>query len=50
MLVQVCKEDIHVGFQKSRLMLTWATAELTEWEEEGVVMRERSERIHHRSV
>ncbi|KAH8831344.1 hypothetical protein DL96DRAFT_1705782 [Flagelloscypha sp. PMI_526] len=48
----VCKEDIHVGFQSqtSNLCLTWATAELTEWEENGVQMRERTERFYTRTI
>ena len=47
-LPDVAKEDIHVSFQKNRLVVTWATAELAEWEENGIVMRERLERMYHR--
>ncbi|KAF5382209.1 hypothetical protein D9615_004382 [Tricholomella constricta] len=50
-LHDVAKQDVHVSFQRNRLVVTWATAELTEWEEEdGVLMRERLERMFHRTL
>jgi len=49
-LPNVAKQDVHVSFQRSRLVVTWATAELSEWEEDGVIMRERLERMFHRTL
>lgn len=49
-LPDVAKQDVHVSFQRSRLVVTWATAELSEWEEDGVIMRERLERMFHRTL
>ncbi|KAG6817675.1 hypothetical protein H0H87_005433 [Tephrocybe sp. NHM501043] len=49
-LQDVQKQDIHVSFQRNRLIITWATAEINEWEERGVVYRERLERHHHRTL
>ncbi|KAG5643024.1 hypothetical protein DXG03_001762 [Asterophora parasitica] len=60
-LPDVAKQDVHVSFQRTRLIVTWATAELTEWDEfqedadepgvtRTVVMRERTEKIHHRTL
>ncbi|RDB26265.1 hypothetical protein Hypma_006610 [Hypsizygus marmoreus] len=49
-LPNVEKQDIHVSFQRTRLVVTWATAELSEWEEDGVLMRERFERMYHRTL
>ncbi|KAF8071912.1 hypothetical protein FPV67DRAFT_1387465, partial [Lyophyllum atratum] len=49
-LADVAKQDIHVSFQRNRLVVTWATAELSEWEEDGVIMRERLERMYHRTL
>ena len=46
----VPKQNIHVSFQKIRLVITWETAELYEWEENGYIMRERSERMFHRTL
>jgi len=49
-LPDVPKEDVHVSFQKNRLVVTWAIAELSEWEENGVVMRERFEQVFQRTL
>ncbi|KAG5649771.1 hypothetical protein H0H81_002097 [Sphagnurus paluster] len=49
-LRDVAKEDVHVSYQRNRLIITWATAEISEWEEDGVVMRERLERIYNRTL
>jgi len=49
-LRDVPKENIHVSFQRSRLVVTWETAELYEWEENGHIMRERQEKMFHRTL
>jgi hypothetical protein len=46
----VPKENIHVSFQRHRLVVTWATLEIDEWEEEdGVVVREKYEKNYQRT-
>lgn len=47
---EVGKQDIHLSFQRNRLVVTWETIEVSEWEEDGVVMRERLERMFHRTL
>ncbi|KAG6899558.1 hypothetical protein C0993_009227 [Termitomyces sp. T159_Od127] len=47
-LQNVAKQDVHVSFQRNRLIITWATAEINQWEDEGVIYRERLERHYHR--
>ncbi|KAG5719545.1 hypothetical protein E4T56_gene14194 [Termitomyces sp. T112] len=49
-LDNVAKQDVHVSFQRNRLIITWATAEINEWEDKGVIYRERLERHHHRTL
>lgn len=49
-LPDVAKQDIHVSFQRNRLVVTWATAEISEWEEDGIIMRERLERMFNRTL
>lgn len=49
-LPEVAKEDIHVSFQRNRLVLAWETRELYEWEEDGVVLRELIRTVHHRTL
>ncbi|KAG6813407.1 hypothetical protein H0H92_011385 [Tricholoma furcatifolium] len=49
-LHNVAKQDIHVSYQRNRLIVTWATAEINEWEDKGVVYRERLERHYHRTL
>ncbi|KAG6851097.1 hypothetical protein H0H93_000977 [Arthromyces matolae] len=49
-LHNVAKQDIHVSFQRNRLIVTWAIAEINQWEDKGVVYRERLERHYHRSL
>ena len=51
----VAKEDIHVKMSfsqrnKPNILLTWASAEITEWEDGGVIYRERLEVICHRTI
>lgn len=46
----VPKQNIHVSFQRTRLVITWEVAELYEWEENGYVMRERLERMFNRTL
>lgn len=50
-LPDVDKQDIHISFQRNKLVLTWETAEMTEWEEEdGIVLREQVRRMYHRTL
>ena len=50
-LPDVDKQDIHISFQRNKLVLTWETAELTEWEEEdGIILREQVRRMYHRTL
>ncbi|KAG6862564.1 hypothetical protein C0995_000112 [Termitomyces sp. Mi166 len=49
-LDNVAKQDVHVSFQRNRLIITWAVAEINEWEDKGVVYRERLERHYHRTL
>lgn len=49
-LTDVAKEDIHISFQRNKLILTWEIGELHEWEEDGVVFRELIRRVHHRTL
>ncbi|KAL0574735.1 hypothetical protein V5O48_007219 [Marasmius crinis-equi] len=40
--VQGCeKQDVHVSYQRHRLVVTWWFEELGEWEEDGCIIRER---------
>ncbi len=48
---EVEKQNVHISFQRNRLVVTWATVEMIEYEEEdGVVYRERYEQSHHRTI
>ncbi|KAF8149890.1 hypothetical protein B0H34DRAFT_666800 [Crassisporium funariophilum] len=50
-LPEVDKQDIHITFQRNRLILTWQTLEVTEWEEEdGVILREQFRNMYHRTL
>lgn len=49
-LPDVAKEDIHLSFQRNKLILTWEIGELHEWEEDGVVFRELIRSVHHRTL
>jgi len=50
-LPEVAKQDIHISFQRNRLVLTWETGEITEWEEEdGVVLREHVRKMYNRTL
>ena len=50
-LPDVDKQDIHISFQRNKLVLTWETAEFTEWEEEdGIILREQVRRMYHRTL
>lgn len=49
-LPNVAKEDIHISFQRNRLLLTWETGEIYQWEEDGVVYRERIKKMYHRTL
>jgi len=44
------KQDVHVSFRRDRLIIMWETAENTEWEEEGELVRERLIRTFHRTL
>ena len=50
-LPDVDKQDIHISFQRNKLVLTWETAEVTEWEEEdGIILRDQVRRMYHRTL
>lgn len=50
-LTDVAKQDIHISFQRNKLVLTWETGEITEWEEEdGIVLREYVKKMYHRTL
>lgn len=50
-LPDVDKQDIHISFQRNRLVLTWEIGEITEWEEEdGVILREHTRKMYHRTL
>jgi HSP20 family molecular chaperone IbpA len=40
----VQKQDVHVSYSRNRLVISWKTVEITEYEENGRVIRERLER------
>jgi len=44
------KQDVHISFQRNRLIVTWEIIEISEWEEDGCFNRERVERIFHRTL
>jgi HSP20 family molecular chaperone IbpA len=46
----VPKEDVHVSFRQNRIIVTWAIAELSEWEEDGIIHRERFEQVFSRML
>lgn len=47
----VAKENVHVSFQRNRLVVTWVSIEVTEWQEEdGYLMRERNEKNYQRTL
>ncbi|KAK7050940.1 hypothetical protein VNI00_005052 [Paramarasmius palmivorus] len=35
------KHDVHVSYQRHRLVISWQNAEYSEWEEDGCIVRER---------
>jgi HSP20 family molecular chaperone IbpA len=46
----VQKENVHVSFQRTRLVVTWAIQEITDWEEEkGLWVRERHTKEYQRT-
>ena len=49
-LPDVAKEDIHVSFQRNKLVITWETGEIHEWDEDGVILREYIRNTHHRTL
>ncbi|KAJ3753609.1 hypothetical protein EV360DRAFT_53198 [Lentinula raphanica] len=40
----VQKQDVHVSYSRNRLVISWKTVEISEYEENGRVIRERLER------
>jgi len=44
------KQDAHVSFRRDRLIITWETAEMSEWSEEGELVREKLIRTFHRTL
>jgi len=49
-LPEVAKEDIHVSFQRNKLVITWETGEISEWDEDGIIQREFIRNTHHRTL
>ncbi|KAG2017985.1 hypothetical protein CC2G_007444 [Coprinopsis cinerea AmutBmut pab1-1] len=47
---EVAKQDIHISFQRNRLVITWSYAEIVEWKEAGVFNRERTEKYYNRTL
>lgn len=46
----VPKENVHVSYQRHRVVVTWVTVEVSEWEEDGRIVRERSEKNFQRTL
>ncbi|KAF8656210.1 hypothetical protein AX16_002646 [Volvariella volvacea WC 439] len=46
----VNKQDVHVSFRRDRLVVTWETYEVAEWEEDGQVIVERLIHNFHRTL
>lgn len=44
------KQDVHVSFRRDRLIVTWETAEIQEWQEADGLVRERLVRVFHRTI
>ncbi|KAJ8521923.1 hypothetical protein ONZ45_g1447 [Pleurotus djamor] len=44
------KQDVHVSYQRNRLVVTWDEVEEQEIEEQGVIVRERRERTCNRAI
>ena len=50
-LPEVDKQDIHLSFQRNKLVLTWEIGEMNEWEEaDGVFCREFIRKMYHRTL
>ncbi|KAF5367497.1 hypothetical protein D9758_003745 [Tetrapyrgos nigripes] len=45
----VGKQDVHVSFQRNRLVVSWEVVEVTEHEEDGQIVRERKEKNFQRT-
>ncbi|KAJ7593228.1 hypothetical protein C8J56DRAFT_493510 [Mycena floridula] len=46
----VIKENVHVSFQRHRLVVTWVSLEISETEEDGCLVREKHERNFQRTL
>lgn len=46
----VKKEDIHISYQVKRLVVTWRKVDVTEWEEDGRLIRECKESKESRTM
>lgn len=44
------KQDVHVSFQRNRLVVTWENVNVTEREENGRIVRERREKTYNRTI
>jgi len=50
-LPEVDKQDIHLSFQRNKLVLTWEVGEVNEWEEpDGAFCREFIRKMYHRTL
>jgi HSP20 family molecular chaperone IbpA len=44
------KQDVHVSFQRTRLVVTWQTVTTNEREEDGHIIRERQEKTYSQNI
>jgi HSP20 family molecular chaperone IbpA len=44
------KQDVHVSFQRTRLVVTWQTVTTDEREEDGQFIRERREQTYSQNI
>ncbi|KAH6909100.1 hypothetical protein BKA70DRAFT_1277460 [Coprinopsis sp. MPI-PUGE-AT-0042] len=47
---EVAKQDVHISFQRNRVVITWSYAEIIEWKENGVFNKERIEKYYNRTL
>ena len=44
------KQDVHVSFQRTRLVITWQSVTITDREEEGRIVRDRQEKTYSQNI
>lgn len=50
MAPEVAKQDVHISFQRNRLVITWTHNEVTEWKDNGIFNRERVQKYYNRTL